>query len=218
MLETNGQEIHRFFAERAMIVTTFLADPRIEDYFATYSEYRAPVLGDNDYNQIIDYFDAIAAREADVRAVFFADADTADYFSNRIPESPDGRVELPGYRASTRPWWQEAVKVDRLYLASPTIDLVTGTEAVTIQTTRYLDNGTLLGVGGADVSMASVGDLVREIKINGAGQAFLVDDAGEVIYFPGIGNGCRNPTVEPRSDGGPRRRWVCRVDQTSDRR
>jgi methyl-accepting chemotaxis protein len=186
LLKGNAQEVQRFFAERAKIVTTLLADPRLGNYFAGYTEYRAPVLGDRDYNEIIDYFDAIVAGEDDVRAVFFADADTGDYFSNRIPETPDGRVILSGYRANSRPWWQEAVQVDRLYLASPTIDLVTGTEAVTIQTTSYLGNGTLLGVGGADVSMESVGRLVRAIQFKGEGEAFLIDAVGEVIYFPGI--------------------------------
>jgi methyl-accepting chemotaxis protein len=186
MLETNAEEVQRFFAERAKIVTTLLADPRLEGFFGSYREYRAPILGDPDFEAIIDYFDAIVAGESEIRAVFFADADTGDYFQNRIPETPDGRVEIPGYRANTRPWWLEAVEVDRLYLASPTIDLVTGMEAVTIQTTRYLGIGTLLGVGGADVSMTSVGRLVREIQLDGEGVAFLIDDVGEVIYFPGI--------------------------------
>jgi methyl-accepting chemotaxis protein len=186
VLGFNAQEIQRFFAERGKIVSTFLSDPRLERYFVEYDEYRAPVLRDRDYIEIIDFFDAIAEGEEDVRAVFFADADSADYFSNRIPEMPDGRVETPGYRVSSRPWWLEAVEVDRLYLASPTVDLVTQEVAVTIQTTRYLDDGTLLGVGGADVSMASVGRLVREIGFEGHGVAFLVDAVGEIIYVPDL--------------------------------
>jgi len=186
MLESNSQEIQRFFSERAKIVTTLLAEPRMVRFFTEYTDYRAPVFGDRDYEEIIDYFDAISEGESDVRAVFFADADTGDYFSNRIPEIPDGRVLTPGYRASSRPWWLETVEIDRLYLASPSIDLVTGEEAVSIQTTRYLNNGTLLGVGGADVSMRSVGGLVRAIQFQGEGAAFLIDDRGEVIYFPEI--------------------------------
>ena len=34
--------------------------------------------------------------------------------------------------------------------------------------------------------MASVGKLVREIKLEDQGEAFLIDDVGELIYFPGI--------------------------------
>lgn len=196
-LEVRAQEIRGFFGAKAKIVTTLLADPRIADFFSEYSQYRGPVLDSPGYIQIIDYFDAVAESNEDVRAVFFADADSADYFSNRIPEMPDGRVITPGYRANARPWWLEAVEVDKLYVASPTIDLVTGTKAVTIQTTRYLRNGTFLGVGGADVSMASVGRLVSGIKIDGEGEAFLIDEAGEVIYFPEI-----EADVEPLDMGG----------------
>ena len=185
-LEVKAQEIGGFFAARARIVKTLLADPRIDAFFSDYTEYSAPVLTSPEYTEIIDYFDAVAAGENDVRAVFFADADSADYFSNRIPEMPDGRVLTLGYRANTRPWWLEAVEMDRLYLASPVIDLVTGVESVTIQTTRYRSNGILLGVGGADVSMSAVGRLIRSIKFNGQGEAFLIDEVGEVIYFPGI--------------------------------
>jgi len=218
MLEANALEVRGFFAEQAAIVTTVLADPRIESYFADYDQYRAPVLRDRDYNQIIDYFDSVAQGEEDIRAVFLADADTGDYFANRIPESPDGRVELPGYRANARPWWQEAVKVDRLYLASPTIDLVTGTEAVTIQTTHYLGDGSLLGVGGADVSMESVGRLVREIKFEDEGEAFLIDDVGEVIYFPGIkaddGAGSTQSSRTTAGDDGVT--MLASVDQRDD--
>ena len=58
-----------------------------------------------------------------IKAVFFADEDSQDYFANRIPEIPDGRVEEEGYLVKNRPWWHEAVEEDRLYLASPTADL-----------------------------------------------------------------------------------------------
>ncbi len=218
MLEANALETRLFFAERARIVTTLLADPRLERYFAGYTEYRAPVLRDRDFNEIIDYFDAIVGEEEGVRAVFFADADTGDYFSNRIAETPDGRVELPGYRANTRPWWQEAVQVGRLYLASPTIDLVTGTEAVTIQTTRHHGNGILLGVGGADVSMDSVGRLVRSIQFKGQGVAFLIDDVGEVIYFPGVkGEKNHQPGIQARpSDAAGDEMRLASLDQLQD--
>ncbi|MEE4273972.1 MAG: methyl-accepting chemotaxis protein [Thermoanaerobaculales bacterium] len=185
LLGSKAQDIQRFFGERANIVRTLLADPRLRDYFTEYDTFRAPVLRDRDYNAVIDYFDAVAASNDDVKAVFFADDDTSEYFSNRIPEIPFGRVEEEGYLVRNRPWWQEAVAEDRLYLASPTMDLVTEEVAVVIQTTVYLDDGRMLGVGGADVSIASVGELVGSIKLDGQGEAFLIDDKGEVIYFTG---------------------------------
>jgi methyl-accepting chemotaxis protein len=54
---------------------------------------------------------------------------------------------------------------------------------VVIQTTVYLQDGTLLGVGGADVQLTTVAELVDRVRYRGNGSAFLLDQAGEIIYF-----------------------------------
>ena len=186
VVDVKAREIERFFAERGRIVNTFALSPWVQDYFSKYDTYRAPVLGDADYNRVIDYFDAIVKDNESVQAVFFADENSQDYFANRIPEIPGGRVMAEGYRVKDRPWWHEAVSEDRLYLASPTIDKVTNEVLVAIQTTVYLDDGTLLGVGGMDVALDTVGDLLQQVQFEGQGSAFLVDQRGEIIYFTGV--------------------------------
>ncbi len=183
--EIRAREIEGFFAERARMVETLVLSPVIKDFFVRYDTYRAPVLRDRDFNRLIDYFDALAAADESVKAVFFADADSQDYFTNRVPEIPDGRVEEEGYRVTARSWWREAVAEDRIYLASPTIDLVTGEVAVVIQTTADAPDGSLLGVAGVDVLLSTVGDLVRTVRYQGRGSAFLADREGEIIYFTG---------------------------------
>jgi methyl-accepting chemotaxis protein len=183
VVEVKAREIEQFFTERGRVVDAFLLNPALRDYFTSYEQHRAPVLDDADFNQIIDYFDALVANDPSIKAVFFADDDTQDYLSNRIPEMPKGRVEEAGYLVKNRPWWHEAVGEDRLYLASPTIDHLTREVAVVIQTTVYLQNGTFLGVGGMDVLLTTVADLVGQVRYNGTGSAFLVDQKGEIIYF-----------------------------------
>ncbi len=185
VVEVKAREIEQFFSERGRVVEAFLLDPALRDYFTKYKKHRAPVLNDADYNQIIDYFDALVAHDPSIKAVFFADDDTQDYFSNRIPEMPQGRVEEEGYLVKNRPWWHEAVAEDRLYLASPTVDLLTRETAVVIQTTVYLQNGTFLGVGGMDVLLTTVAGLVEQVRSKGTGSAFLADQNGEIIYFTG---------------------------------
>jgi methyl-accepting chemotaxis protein len=183
VVEVKAREIEQFFSERGHVVKTALLNPALRDYFTDYQQHRAPVLDDADYNQIIDYFDAVAANDPSIKAVFFADDDTQDYFSNRIPEMPQGRVEEMGYLVKNRPWWHEAVGEDKLYLASPTIDHLTREVAVVIQTTVYLQNGSFLGVGGMDVLLTTVAGLIEQVRYRGKGSAFLVDQAGEIIYF-----------------------------------
>ena len=136
VVEVKAREIQQFFAARARVVETFLLDPALRGYFTRYTRHRAPVLNDADFKAIIDYFDALVAHDPSIKAVFFADEDTQDYFSNRIPEMPQGRVEEEGYLVKNRPWWHEAVKEDRLYIASPTVDHLTHEVAVVIQTPR----------------------------------------------------------------------------------
>ena len=183
VVEVKAREIEQFFAERGRVVDAFLLNPALRDFFSGYQQHRAPVLDDADYNQIIDYFDALVADDPSIKAVFFADDDTQDYLSNRIPEMPRGRVEEVGYLVKNRPWWHEAVAEDKLYLASPTIDHLTRETAVVIQTTVYLQDGTFLGVGGTDVLLTTVAGLVEQVRYRGTGSAFLVDQKGEIIYF-----------------------------------
>ncbi len=185
IVDVKAEEIERFFAERGRVVQTFLLDPGLLDYFDRYREFRAPVTAQPDYLAVIEYFEAITNKDPSIQAVFFADDDTQEYFCNRVPEIPNGRVEEEGYLVKNRPWWNEAVGEDRLYLASPTADHVTGAVNVVIQTTVYLPNGRLVGVGGMDVLLTTVGRLVEEVQYEGLGTAFLVDDRGEIIYFTG---------------------------------
>ncbi|MCW8984149.1 MAG: cache domain-containing protein, partial [Thermoanaerobaculales bacterium] len=181
VVEVKAREIEQFFTERGRVVDAVLLNPALRDYFLNYEEHRAPVLEDADFIQIIDYFDALVANDPSIKAVFFADDDTQDYLSNRIPEMPQGRVEEAGYLVKNRPWWHEAVAEDRLYLASPTVDHLTREVAVVIQTTVYLQNGTFLGVGGMDVLLTTVAGLVEQVHYRGTGSAFLVDQKGEII-------------------------------------
>jgi len=185
IVDVKAEEIERFFTERGQVVQTFLLDPALLDYFDRYRQFRAPVTSQPDYLSVIEYFEAIANKDPSIQAVFFADDDTQEYFCNRVPEIPTGRVEEEGYLVKNRPWWHEAVSEDRLYLASPTADHVTGAVNVVIQTTAYLPNGRLVGVGGMDVLLTTVGRLVEEVHYEGQGSAFLVDARGEIIYFTG---------------------------------
>lgn len=185
IIEVKAAEIERFFTERGKVVQTFLLDPSLLGYFDRYRQFRAPVTDDEDFLAIIRFFEAIVDQDPTVKAVFFADEDTQEYFCNRIPEIPSGRVEEEGYLVKSRPWWQEAVREDRLYLASPTVDQVTGEVAVVIQTTVYHPNGTMIGVGGMDVLLTTVGRLVEQVQYEGRGIPFLVDARGEIIYFTG---------------------------------
>jgi len=185
-VDTSAQRIEQFFVERARIPETVVHDPGVLRVFERYDTYRGPIAGDRELERVIDYFDALVDSDPTVLAVFFADADSEDYFSNRTDEIPSGRVEAEGYRISTRPWWREALERDRLYVTSPQVDAMTGDVAVVTQSTVRLADGRLLGVVGVDILINTVGDLVRSVRYQDEGSAFLIDGTGEIIYFAGL--------------------------------
>jgi methyl-accepting chemotaxis protein len=48
----------------------------------------------------------------------------------------------------------------------------------------YLPSGKLLGVGGIDILISTVGDLLAKVKYRDEGDAFLVTDDGTFVFFP----------------------------------
>ncbi len=184
-----GQEILRFLGERSRVTTTMLTDPVLLRWFEGYSQFKAPVKSTQGYKDTIGYFHDIVESDPTILQAFFAVANTGEYFR------ADGRIESEGYDARQRPWWSEALDRNRLYVASPQKSATTGKVAVVVQQPVYVD-GQLLGVGGVDVLLDTVGDLVSRVKYRGVGSAFLVDDAGQVVYFGDADLPLRAPLAE----------------------
>ncbi len=175
-----AHRIQSFFAERGRIVTTMIDNPDLIEFFDGYNTFRKPVQNDPQYRRVIGFFRRIVDSDPTVLSAFFSTASTGEYFK------ADGRVEREGYDTRDRWWWQEAVQKDHLYVSRPGEDADTHDVAVTLQTTVHRADGSLLGVAGADVLLTTVGELVRQIKYQGKGTAFLVDSEGRIIYFPGM--------------------------------
>ncbi len=191
-----GQEILRFLGERSRITTTMLTDPVLLRWFSRYDQFQAPVKDTQGYRDTIGYFQDIVQSDPTILQAFFAVASTGEYFR------ADGRIEREGYDARERPWWSEALDRGHLYVASPQKSATTGQVAVVVQQPVYRD-GQLLGVGGIDVLLDTVGELVGQVKYRGVGSAFLVDDAGQVVYFGEAELGLRAPLadVDDRTNG-----------------
>lgn len=185
VVEVKARKIERFFSERARVVETVLADPSLVEFFSGYDTYRAPVANDPEFLRVINYFDAIVSRDKSILAVFFADEDTQEYFQNRAADVPTGRVEVDGYFVKDRPWWHEALAEGRLFVRSPSEDAVSGDISVVVQTPVHLADGSLLGVGGLDVLLSDVAEMVDEIRFEGRGTAFLIDQNGALVHLSG---------------------------------
>lgn len=176
----NAGEIEQFFTERGRVVTTLFEDPFVIGWFSGYHQFRAPVENDPGYKQVTQYFINLVESDSTIKSAYFATDNTQEYFYEA------GRYEEDGYFVKNRTWWHHAVDAGRLYCEIGDFDVLDSTLSASMQMPVYLETGRLLGVGGIDILISTVGKIVSRIKYKNHGQAFLMDNAGRIIYFSGL--------------------------------
>ena len=182
VVQANALRMETFLVNHGQITRTMLDSPAMIDWFAGRRSHDQPFLNDPDFHQIIRFFDNIVGSHETVLAAFFGVDRSNEYYANIREEIPQGRFEREDYVVQTRPWWKEAIAEDRLYVAPPTTDLASGTVSIVIQSTIY-SGGTLVGVGGIDILLNTVRDVVNDMRFQKTGSAFLVDESGRIIVF-----------------------------------
>ncbi len=180
LVQEKADTIELFFSEKIRVLDTFLTNPFFLEWYSQYDRYRKPLRYDITYHKIIEYINQIIENDQTVKSIFFATANTLEYFDH------EGRYEVEGYDLESRPWWNTALEKNKLYCDLEGIDYQDSTLTAALQLPLYSDKGKLLGVAGMDISFDTIGDLVRDIKYGGIGEAFLIDDENRIIYFPGI--------------------------------
>ena len=114
----------------------------------------------------------------DFRAVYMAyDAD------KRFVEVP--QMKLPdGYDPTARPWYKAAVASGKPIVTAPYVSASSGDLTVTFALPVKAD-GKLVGVAGADKSLADVVKMVNGVKPSENSYAFILDRQGRVLVHPG---------------------------------
>ncbi|WP_084366046.1 methyl-accepting chemotaxis protein [Rhizobium sp. RU36D] len=85
-----------------------------------------------------------------------------------------------GYDPRKRPWYQDAVKADKLVLTDPYADASTGNLIISAAIPVKKD-GKLYGVAASDFSLKSLVDMVNSVDMGGKGSAFLVKQDGTIL-------------------------------------
>ena len=93
-----------------------------------------------------------------------------------VPDQP-----LPAdYDPRKRPWYQDAVKADRMVLTDPYNDASTGNLIISAAVPVKKD-GKLYGVAASDFSLKSLVDMINSVDMGGKGSAFLVKQDGTIL-------------------------------------
>ncbi|WP_164503553.1 methyl-accepting chemotaxis protein [Pleionea sediminis] len=189
LTKLRAEEIRGFFVERARVPKTVLTDPRITEWLTDYDERGSDISNDIQYRSFNRLFNTIVRNDPTIKSLFVGSAKTFEYFyeEGRVgvaQSGPEAGDITKGYFTNKRPWWHEALKQDRLYLGSPQVDATDKTVSSTLQMTVYNQTGELVGIGGVDILITTIGELVNQIRYQGKGRAFLLDENQHVVYFP----------------------------------
>jgi methyl-accepting chemotaxis protein len=176
-IDAEASRIASFLAERGQAVDVMLANSHLRRFFFNYREHGRVVAGDPEFESIRTTFANIAAMDESVLSCFFASAFTGEYFDLT------GRVEIAGYDARKRWWWEKALAEGGLYVQPPAADADSARVVLAIKTAVY-EAGELMGVSGVDVEIGTIGRRIEEISFRGTGFGFLVADQGRLVYFP----------------------------------
>ena len=182
LVELKATEISHYFVAKGQIIHSVFAEPGLKDWFSQYKNRRSDLTQDKQYHNIISHFNYFSSQDSDIKSVFFGSANTFEYFD--LNGRYDGDAN---YYTNKRPWWQEAIDQAGLFVGDPAVDANDGSISATVKTAVYDNKGVLLGIGGMDILIDTIGkNLLAPIKYRKQGQAFLMTDEGKLVYFPGF--------------------------------
>ncbi|MEZ9199527.1 methyl-accepting chemotaxis protein [Shewanella sp. 10N.286.54.B9] len=190
LVQLKSTEVRSYFVAKGQLIHAVFADPSVLEWFANYNNRLSDLSSDKQYDSIVEYFKFFSDQDSDIKSVFFGSANTFEYFDL------NGRYNDSEYYTNKRPWWQEAIDKDGMFVGDPAVDANDGSISATVKTVVKDQSGRLLGIGGMDILIDTIGsELLAPIKYQGAGQAFLITNAGKLVYFPGF-----NEKFPPGSD------------------
>ncbi len=99
----------------------------------------------------------------------------------------------PGYDPTGRPWYVAAIASQEAIASPPYIDASTKLPVITFAKARR-DNGQVVAVAGADVTLKRIVEEVVSAKLPGDGYAFLITQEGQVIAHPTKESGLKKIT------------------------
>lgn len=108
------------------------------------------------------------------------------YFGSVEGKMIDGSGStLPaGYDPRIRPWYKATQDRGKINFTDPYLDVTTKQMCVSVAMPVKSSAGQFRGVMSADILLQTLVDNVKEIKLHGAGYAFLLDSKGVVLAHP----------------------------------
>ncbi len=188
LVEFEAKSVESFFSTYGGVARTLLSNPFLQDFFAKHQQRGMPANAISDSDKVFTLFSNISDVDENIKSAFFGSAQTAEYFYEQgivgVDEEGVNKGDPQhGYFATQRPWFNTAVAKRGLYVTPPAVDSQDGTISAVIQAPVY-HQGKLLGVGGIDILISTIGQVIDKVRYEEQGVAFLLDENQQIVYFP----------------------------------
>lgn len=181
LVTLQSTKVKDFFVAKGQINHSVFSNPLVIDWFSQYQQRLSNINDNQSYQDVTRYFKYFSTQDPAIKSVFFGSENTHEYFDL------NGRYDDATYFTNKRPWWGNGLSKGKMYVTEPAVDNNDGSVSATITSPYYLPDGKLLGIGGMDILITTIGkDLLSGIKYKGEGDAFLITDTGKLVFFPGF--------------------------------
>ena len=85
-----------------------------------------------------------------------------------------------------RPWYKKALDQEKIVWSDPYIFFTSQKPGITIAGPTYDESGVLKGIVGVDIEIDELSIFIGSLKIGQNGQAFMINNNGEVVAFPDL--------------------------------
>ena len=90
------------------------------------------------------------------------------------------------YDPRTRPWYKKAFEHKTIVWTDPYIFFTSQNPGITVAGPTYDELGKLEGIVGVDLEIDQLSTFIGNLKIGKNGQAFMINNNGEVVAFPDL--------------------------------
>ena len=90
------------------------------------------------------------------------------------------------YDPRTRPWFKKAAEHKGIVWTDPYIFYTSQNPGITVAGPTYDESGELAGIVGVDLEIDELSIFISNLKIGKNGQAFMINNNGEVVAFPDL--------------------------------
>ena len=179
-LQSERLSMQGYFAKYGKVVQTFVTNPHLVNWFDNWTERDQSLDNQPGYDSVNQDFVRISGNDDNILSAFFASATTGEYFKeNERTSHYNGQP----YYAYKRGWWQDALKINKLYVGPISVDLTTGNASAVVQQPVYNKQNKLVGFGGVDLQLNNINNMVEGIRFNGQGFGFLLDGNQKVVHL-----------------------------------